>query len=147
MNLYYDTSILLKLYFEEAGTDRAQDFVQTRGESIQIHALHRSEMVSAFRQKVFREEIQQGITTQCLNNIEDDVSNGILRLTDMDWNQVWMLCRNIADTYGAQSGCRTLDTLHIACARSLAFRQIVTNDGRQAALARLVGMEVINPLA
>jgi predicted nucleic acid-binding protein len=48
-------------------------------------------------------------------------------------------------TRHSATGCRTLDTLHIACARQLAIREFVTTDRRQANLAKRLGMRVLDP--
>ena len=44
------------------------------------------------------------------------------------------------------TGCRTLDTLHVASARVLGLGRLVTTDRRQAALAERAGLVVIDPL-
>jgi len=49
------------------------------------------------------------------------------------------------DAHAASTGCRTLDALHVACARVLSIREFVTTDERQTALARHAGMRVTNP--
>lgn len=50
-----------------------------------------------------------------------------------------------ADAHASKTACRTLDTLHLACARQLAIRECVTTDQRQAILAKHLGMRVVDP--
>lgn len=52
---------------------------------------------------------------------------------------------DLARAHAAATGCRTLDTLHVACAQELGFRDFVTSDRRQAALAERLGFTVHNP--
>ena len=144
--LYYDSALILKLYTNEANAGRLIDYVTSQNQPVHIHALHRAELTSATRLKVFRKEITQAVGTRILGNIEDDIRTGVLNLLDIDWSYAWRRCRILADTQAAASGCRTLDTLHVACAQSLGIRQIVTNDIRQSGLARAIGMGVVNPL-
>jgi len=145
MITYYDTGVILKLYTNEPESEAVRHFVVDRNEPLYLNSLHRSEFVSAFRLKVFRKELTTSAATNSINDMEDDISNGIIRLVEVDWDLTWRLCRQFADSGSTTTGCRTLDSLHIACARSQATRTIVTRDKRQARLAKKIGMQVLAP--
>lgn len=41
--------------------------------------------------------------------------------------------------------CRSLDRLHLACMSELGLRRLMTNDGKQAAAARAMKLQVVSP--
>ena len=51
----------------------------------------------------------------------------------------------LAREYAAETGYRTLDTLHCAWARNLDASGFLSTDGRQLALARLIGLQILEP--
>ena len=145
MTVYYDTGIILKLYTEEPESPPARRFVLKRKQPLYLNALHRTECTAAFRLKAFRGECEAEAAGRAIADFEDDIAHGIIRIVEVDWAQAWTICRNLLDKHGATTGCRTLDALHVACARSLAIREFITSDNRQSALARLAGMTVTSP--
>jgi len=55
---------------------------------------------------------------------------------------VFELVVDLARRHVARLGCRTLDTLHVACALELGAQQFLTFDQRQEKLAKAVGLSV-----
>ncbi|HSH09915.1 MAG TPA: type II toxin-antitoxin system VapC family toxin [Oceanipulchritudo sp.] len=145
MTAYYDTGVILKLYTTERESPAVRRFVVSRKEPLHLNALHRSECVSAFRLKAFRGECSGEAAASAIADIEDDFVNGVIRPLSIDWDLAWSTCRSIADAHAAATGCRTLDTLHVACARLLGIREFVTLDKRQSLLAKRLGMRVVHP--
>ncbi len=143
---YYDTGVLLKLYTEESESVAVRRFVVRKASPIPFHAFHRAECASALQLKAFRGECDTLQANQALADIEDDLHHGVLQPMKPDWDEVWALCAEFANRYASETGCRTLDTLHVACARVVALRDLVTTDLRQARLAEKVGMRVHSPL-
>jgi predicted nucleic acid-binding protein len=109
-------------------------------------SLHRTECVSALRLKVFRGECRLEQSNAALANLDTDATAGVLKHTALEWDEVWAQVEILARTHAAATGCRTLDSLHVASALQLGAREMVTSDGRQAALARKSGLKVVNPL-
>lgn len=145
MTCYYDTGVVLKLYTPEPESASVQRFVRRRNEPLFLNALHRSECLSAFHLKVFRGECDQETAASAIADFEDDISNGVIQLVGIDWDLAWSTCRELANAHASRSGCRTLDTLHVACARVLGLREFMTTDQRQQQLAQRVGMRVRIP--
>lgn len=143
---YCDTGVLLKLYTVEEGADAVRAWVVRCGEALVFTTLHRSECVSALRLKVFRGECDWEQSAAALAALDDDVDAGVLRPTALDWDAVWERAERLARAHAAGTGCRTLDTLHVASALQLDAQEMVTRDQRQAALARTAGLAVVNPL-
>ena len=109
-------------------------------------SLHRTECVSALRLKVFQGECRLEQSSAALANLDTDATAGVLKHTTLEWDEVWAQVEILARTHAAATGCRTLDSLHVASALQLGAREMVTRDGRQAALARKSGLKVVNPL-
>jgi predicted nucleic acid-binding protein len=145
VKVYYDTGILLKLYVEEPQSARVRKFVSRGKKAIRLHDLHRAEMVSALRLKQFRGEGKAEQVAQTLLHLTEDERCGVLRHVEMDWPAVWRQCFELSTAHTGSTGCRTLDTLHVSCALYLRAPEFVTSDGRQAEMARLAGLRVVNP--
>ena len=145
MTAYYDTGIILKLYTTEPESAAARRYVMRWKEPLYLNSLHRSECTAAFRLKAFRGECEEEAASRAIADLEDDIAGGVIRIVELDWPDVWTTCRNLLDKHAASTGCRMLDALHVACARSLAIRDFITSDKRQSALARLAGMSVTSP--
>ena len=145
MTRYFDTGIVLKLYTTEKESPAVRRFVTRGKEPLFLNSLHRSECVSAFGLKAFCGECDDASATSAINDFEDDIATGVIRILGIDWDLVWGICRVISAAHTRDTGCRTLDALHVACARSLAIREFITNDKRQSELAKRVGLRVINP--
>jgi len=147
MTTYYDTGILLKLYTAEPESAAVQDFVHHRRESIRITDLHHAECVSALRLKQFRGECTPDQAKSALALLAADLRAGTLLLVAVDWGQAWSRCRELSDSHAAETGARTLDVLHVACASQLQCREFVSSDKRQISLAGMADLEPIDPTA
>lgn len=147
MSAYYDTGIILKLYTTEAESDAVRSFVVRRKAPLRLTCLHLAECASALRLKQFRGECEGHHVARALADIEDDARSGVIQIAAVDWDQAWQTCRSLAEAHAAETGCRTLDALHVACARLLSCDEFITSDRRQVLLARRLGLKAIRPLA
>jgi len=145
VNYYFDTGILLKLYTDEPESDAVQAFAVATGQPIPFLALHHSECSSALHLKAFRGECSVAQANGALANIDEDLRSGVLHPLQPDWEVVWCRCAELAQSHAALIGCRTLDSLHVACAVELGYRNFVTSDARQSNLAERVGLSVQCP--
>ena len=145
MKAYYDTGILLKLYLNESDSDVVRRYVVEQGRTLLIHSFHLAEMTSAVQLKVFRRECSRAQARSILRHIESDRQENVLSETGIDWNQAWAKCSEISRSYSQLTGCRTLDTLHLACALITESQQFITSDQRQIRMAKKVGLQVLNP--
>lgn len=145
MNAYFDSGVLLKLYTVESDSPAIQDFVMRHGQAIRVLDLHLSECTSAMRLKQFRRECTRAQANKVLAEMRKDLNAGVLLRLALDWELAWTTCRSLSDEHAGETGCRTLDALHVACALELKARQFITTDKRQTDLARKAGLFVINP--
>ena len=145
MRIYYDTGVLLKLYTEEPESAAVRAFVIEAGESIPFLGLHQSECAAALHLKAFRGECSLQKANQALGDIDEDLRSGVLEPMLPDWESLWAKTFELSQAHSSITGCRTLDTLHIAAAQHLGLRHFATSDRRQTSLASRVGLRVTDP--
>ena len=145
MKIYFDTGTLLKLYTTEPESQKVRDFVTSAGQRIPFLDLHRSECASALHLKAFRKECSLAQANRALADIDEDLRSGVLVRLLPEWEAIWNKTAELTVAHTASTGCRTLDTLHVACALILGFRNFVTSDARQAALVERVGITLHDP--
>ncbi|MGF1530564.1 MAG: type II toxin-antitoxin system VapC family toxin [Puniceicoccaceae bacterium] len=145
MTHYFDTGVILKLYTNDPEFHAVQKFVVSTSHPIPFVALHHSECSSALHLKVFRGECSVAQANRALANIEEDLRSGVLHPLQPDWEKVWHRCAELARSHAAFVGCRTLDSLHVACSLAFGFREFVTSDARQSNLAERAGLSVRRP--
>lgn len=146
MTRYYDTGILLKLYTIEPESEAVWGLVTRRRQALLFTSLHHNECVSALRLKLFRRECREKECAAALRDLEEDMANGVLLRTAVDWHEVMIRARALSEAYAAATGCRTLDALHVGSALYLGAAEFVTSDVRQFALARKAGLRVVDPV-
>lgn len=145
MKHYYDTGLLLKLYTQEPESSKVRAFVKKQGAVLRITDLHAVEMTSALRLKQFRRECNEGQVAAILSHLRQDERNGVLARVAVDWTDAWKICLQLTETHAAATGCRTLDTLHVACAALLGIECFASSDQRQIKMAKKAGLKVFNP--
>lgn len=73
-------------------------------------------------------------------DIESDLAQGILIATPLDSDLHWREARRISELHTLNTGSRAYDITHIAAATLLNAGILLSFDGRQRALAALVGL-------
>jgi predicted nucleic acid-binding protein len=139
---YFDTSVITKWYLPEPDSGAA---LRTRARfalPVVLTHLHRVELVTAWHLKVFRNEIPRGIVELALGHVEADVVAGLWELPVYDLVDVYSQAESISRQHTAMLGARSLDVLHVAAAIILAASAFITDDDRQARLARAAGLRV-----
>lgn len=145
MIVYYDSSVILKLYTQEPESDQIQAMVVQERLPILFTSLHLSECTSALMLKAFRGECADFQSKRAIADMDEDLANQVLKRQAIDWEAAWLETRNFALSYAVSCGCRTLDSLHVACARQIHAQKFITGDKRQAALAKQAGLDVLLP--
>lgn len=144
MNVYYDSGVLMPLYFAEVFTGAICGFVLDRGEPIPLNLFQRLELENAIRQKVFRRDIDAEQQGRLLSDVEADLERGRLVLRPVNWIAALDHARQIGARVTAKTGCRTLDLIHVAIALQWGCSLFVTADDRQLAAAKLQGLETVD---
>jgi predicted nucleic acid-binding protein len=136
---YFDTSALVKRYFDEAG--RREVLLLLRRYDVVTSAVVTVELRSAFRRRVAEGTLDEERVPEILKRVLAD--RGFWALVDVSRDVL-----SIVETLVATHPVRTLDAIHVASAQLVAARLalpdliFVSADARQTAAASAVGMTI-----
>lgn len=136
--IYLDTGCLLKLYYPEVDSPAVARLVSAQ--AIAFVQLHELELANALELKLFRREAKPSQVRATRAQVEDDVRAGTLHRPAVNWEEVLREASALARAHTRATGCRSLDVLHCAAAKSVAATSFVTTDARQRRLAAAVGL-------
>ena len=142
MNPYADTSFLFSLFIADANTPSALTLRQATADPLPFTALHRLELRNAIHLAVFRKKITAATAQAAWVNVEADLQSGALEPLPLHWPDVFGEAEKLAHLHTTAIGSRSLDTLHVAAALAIGAVDFVIFDLRQAALAKLAGLNV-----
>jgi predicted nucleic acid-binding protein len=94
---------------------------------------------------VFRRDIKKEVADGAILDLDADLGEGRLVLSDVPWRRVFDLAAELSRAHTSELGTRTLDVLHVASALTLGSRTFVTYDDRQTALAKAARLRVVKP--
>ena len=141
MQTYVDSGVLVKLYFPEAGTQ--ETILRLREiQQIPLLLLHELEIRNALRAQAGRGLIGHEQLVSALAAFQEDIDAGRLARTPVDWPRIFARAEGLSLEHATRVLCRALDILHVAAAEAVGCAAFITGDGRQADLARSVGLEV-----
>ncbi len=134
---------MVSLYLPDANSVAARRQMNRNPHEIALSPIAALEVRNAFRLAVFRGWItpEQDKHLQALFNL--DSSGGFLRPIPFSADDIFAEAERLSQKETALSGNRSLDVLHIACARLTELKGFASFDERQRKLARKVGLQVI----
>lgn len=138
MSAYADTSVLVCLYLPDVHSPQAHQRIATQPR-LWLTPLHQAEFAHAVEQQIFQRRISAVEASRAYDGLEEDRRFGLWLESGMP-ETVFELVVDLARQQVARLGCRTLDTLHVACALELGAREFWTFDQRQERLAKAVGL-------
>jgi hypothetical protein len=144
LNIYFDTGLLLKLYYDEPNSAKTVTFIQGYGKPIVFCRLQQTELRNALYRKCARKEMTPVQLAEALKLIQGDLDSGLLRAPEIDWPEVWTNADRLTAKYALATQCRTLDVLHVAVAMQLDIKTFGTTDVRQMIVARKAGLKVVS---
>ncbi len=146
MNLFFDTSALVKFFHEEEGTERVTNLILDRNNQIWILELAKLE----FKSSVFRRFRNRELTEEQLEQALTSFDN---QLADFNVEPLARAVLDEADSllkeYGKIHGLRTLDALHLGAFRLISEEHdwfFVASDNNLCDVTEAMGFEIINPL-
>jgi len=145
MNLFFDTSALVKFYQEEEGTDLVSELILERSNNLMISELARLEFISSLMRSYRNGEIDQGNLDEVISGFNADLQRFTVEyLNEKVLRKAEIILREV----GGVLFLRTLDVLQLA-----AFQLIegegtcfVTSDSRLEKAAIKLGAKTINPV-
>jgi len=137
--LYLDTSALLKLYVRETGSEEVQALLQAQSEPIPVWDTLEMEFTNALWMRVFWKEIAAEEARGQLELFGLRLKRGLYFTPELSRSRLLDRFRALAERT-PETGCRTMDVLHVAAAQELNAGLFVSFDERQRRLAGLTGL-------
>lgn len=137
--IYWDTSVILKLYVEEPDSMDWQRIAVSSEPPLRTSSLALSEMAHALKQLEQAKRIRKNAASALHAQFRKDVDSGRFVLLPLG-HDVMDLSVDFALKTG---GIRTLDGLHLASARLLRCTRMATGDSRLAQAAKKAGFQLV----
>ncbi len=135
---YFDTSYLVRLYFEEPGWEKVRELRTAEPWACSLHG--RAETLVAFHRKFREQAINPHELDLIVCQFEADCERGEFHWLGIEEKTV----STLAETYRTLPRTiflRAADALHLACARDHGFKIIYSNDKNLLAAARHFGIK------
>lgn len=133
--IYADSSFLVSLYLRDANSQKAQGALELFSECVALSPIAGLEVKNAFRLAVFRGWISADQSARVQALFDADVSGGFLRPIKFVTDEVFFAAEHLSHLHTADSGNRSLDVLHVACAQVAELKVFASFDERQRKLA------------
>jgi len=105
-------------------------------------ALHRLEVLNAFKLGVFRGFSTAADAQAAWTNVEKDLRAGRLIKSTVKWPLAFRVAARLSERHPISLGTRSLDILHVVAAKAVRAAEFLSFDTRQRALAGGVGLKV-----
>jgi predicted nucleic acid-binding protein len=142
-NLFFDTSALVKRYYDERGTDTVDTLVDDDETRVVLTAIAVIETVSAFRRKYNREDIPERVVDDLLAAFFEEALSEFLIVPTEDAIFAHSFDLVLDDDL------RTLDSLQLSAAMAVADEvedfAFVCADQELSAVAQSRNLETLNP--
>lgn len=145
LNMFFDTSALVKYFYDEPGSDQVIDLIETPKHASWCSRLACVEFVSAMHRKYREGALDEAHLERALMGFEQAMA--AFRIESLN-RTVVSEAEALLKTHGREDALRTLDALHLATYLRLADHQwrFVVADARLYTVAEKEGGAVIHPL-
>lgn len=139
---YPDSSFLVSLVCKDTNSAGALAYMARAKEPLVFTPLHRIEARNALRNIAGRREISEPDRRAAFLQIDEDVRDGLLVPTPVNWTDVFRRADELSEKHAAADGQRTIDLLHVAIALESSAQIFLSFDKRQRRLAKAAGLKV-----
>ena len=136
--IYFDTSYLVRLYFEDPGAERVRALAAT--DHVACAALGQAEMMAAFHCKLREGAIKPAAFRALAGQVEAHIEAGAFHWLAQD-GEVLSRIRQVYRKLPASVFLRGADAVHLGTAAETGFRAVYSNDAHLLAAARHFGIE------
>lgn len=146
MNLFFDTSALVKYFHDEEGTQTVTELINSEENEIWISEIASLEFLSALFRRFRNNEIDEAKLEVAVLSFGEQV-NYSFNVEPLG-SAIIKEARDLLKTHGKVHGLRTLDALHLA-AFSLLYDEdwfFVSSDGNLCQVLGHIGFRTINPI-
>jgi uncharacterized protein with PIN domain len=144
MNLFFDTSALVKFFHEEEGTQAVTTLI-TPENNIWISELVRIEFTSALFRRFRNNDINDTQLNDAITGFKEEIS--FFNIEPLG-QVIIKEAESLLEKYGKIQGLRTLDALHLGSFNLIAENDwfFVAADENLCKVTQLMGFQSINPL-
>ncbi len=139
--IYFDTSYVARLYFEDPGWEKVRALAGTDRLACCIHG--RAETVASFHRKFREGAVNSSDLSTLLRQFDRECELGAFRWLPLSEAVISRLAR-VCASLPAAVVLRAADALHLACASENGLKQVYSNDPRLLASASHFGLAGVN---
>lgn len=139
---YLDTGLVLKLIIDEPLSAKVAGWLAQKGAPVPYTRLVEVELENTLHAKHFRKEITAKQLKGAQGFVRDLLMEGKFFRPDLSLETVVLEALEAMPKTTLNTGCRTLDLLHVVSGTILGCSEFVTSDKRQAEAARTYGLNV-----
>lgn len=145
MNLFFDTSALVKYYLPEIGTGKVEQLVESVSNTVWISELFKVEFYSALFRRLRNRELSESQVQKAISGFEKSTQSFHIQPLN---SLVLYDAESLLKIEGMNYPIRTLDALHFSSFRLLEETDwaFVTADTPFAGFVSKLGYQVINPM-
>lgn len=152
MKMYADTSFLVRLLVRDADNEAAMAAHRRIGRPFLIYTpFHALEVTNALQLRTFAVANATSSIRRQLRKEQEETERrlraclmkGLFQTTPMPWDAAAERAVELSTAYSQRLGARSFDLFHVGAALELHFKEFITCDLRQAALAKTAGLKVI----
>jgi predicted nucleic acid-binding protein len=145
MNLFFDTSALVKFFHEEEGTEAVTDLILDANNQVWISELARLEFLSTVFRRFRNKELDEERLNTAVHFFENQVDRfNIEPLGHAVLEEAALILKN----HGRRHGLKALDALHLGTYGLISEDDwaFVATDESLCDVAKAIGYNIINPL-
>jgi predicted nucleic acid-binding protein len=142
--IYFDTSYLVRLYFDDPGFDAVRALAATDHIACAVHG--QAEMLAAFHRKLREGAIRPPAYAALIAQVRAHIAAGAFHWLAPDDETLQRLA-HVYQKLPASVFLRGADAIHLATAAEAGFRILYSNDAHLLAAAKHFGLEGNNVIA
>jgi predicted nucleic acid-binding protein len=136
--IYFDTSYLVRLYYQEPGADEVQALAATDHVACATHG--QAEMIAAFHRKLRAGAIRAASYAALIGQVQAHIEAGAFHWLSPGAD-TFSRIRQVYEKLPATVFLRAADAVHLATAAEAGFRIVYSNDAHLLAAAKHFGLE------
>jgi predicted nucleic acid-binding protein len=136
--IYFDTSYLVRLYFQDPGADAVRALAAT--DHIACAALGQAEIMAAFHRKLREGVIRPAAYNALVVQLKTHITAGAFQWLGQD-EETLLRVRRVYEKLPAAVYLRGADAIHLGTAAEAGFRIVYSNDAHLLTAAKHFGIE------
>lgn len=136
--IYFDTSYLVRLYYQDPGADAVRALAATDHVACAAHG--QAEMIATFHRKFREGAIRPMAYAALIGQVRSHIEDGAFHWLAQD-KDILSLIREVYEKLPATVFLRAADAIHLATAAESGFHIVFSNDAHLLAAAKHFGLE------